>query len=339
MDTDDYNKLRYEQLPWTEKYRPKMVDDLILDENLKYRIKQIISDKNKSIPNLIFTGPPGIGKTSTIRSIARELYGSYVNRAVLELNASDDRGIKSIQGDIINFCKAKLIYPRGQEDKYSKYKMIILDEADNMVDRAQPQINNIMEAYKDTVKFAFTCNSSSNIIEAIQSRCLILRYMRLSSDLVAKKLKEIALCEKIKYEDIAMKRISELSHGDLRVAVNTLQLVFNNKGIIKCDYVDELCDLPQQVIIKKLFDFVLKDDLISAFKIMYELKNSGYSGSDITLGMIYTLKSEVSSDIPEKIKINLFNSICMGAYRISKGIDSVLQLASCIVDMSKFKNN
>jgi len=313
MDTEDYNKLRYEQLPWTEKYRPIFIDDLVLDDNLKSRLKQIISEENKSIPNLIFTGPPGIGKTSTIRSIATELYGKYVSRAVLELNASDDRGIKSIQGDIINFCKAKLIYPRGQENKYSKYKLIILDEADNMVDRAQPQINNIMEAYKDTVKFAFTCNSSSNIIEAIQSRCLILRYMRLSTPLIVKKLKDIASLEKIKYEDSAMTLISELAHGDLRAAINTLQLVFNNKGSIKCIYIDELCDLPQQVIIKNLFDFVLKDDLVSAFKIMYELKNRGYSGSDITLGMIYTLKSEISSDIPEKIKINLFNSICMVA--------------------------
>lgn len=336
MNVEEYNKLRYEQLPWTEKYRPKSINELMLDDNLKSRVKQLVVDK--SIPNLIFTGPPGIGKTSTIRSIARELYGEYANRAVLELNASDDRGIKSIQGDIINFCKTKLIYPKGQEKKYSSYKLIILDEADNIVERVQPQINNIMEIYKNTVKFAFTCNSSSNIIEAIQSRCLILRYMRLNQQMIVKRLKEITTIEKVKCEENALKKISDLSHGDMRAAVNILQLVFNNKGQIKCGYIDELCDLPQQVVIKQLFDFVLKDDLISAFKIMNELKSSGYSGSDITLGMMYTLKSDISDDIPEKIKIKLFHCICMGAYRISKGIDSVLQLASCIVDMAKSKN-
>jgi DNA polymerase III delta prime subunit len=94
-----FEELRYEQLPWTEKHRPMMVDDLILESTLKARIKQFIKEKN--IPNLIFTGPPGIGKTCTIRCIAGELFGGYLNRCVLELNASDDRGIKSIQGDII----------------------------------------------------------------------------------------------------------------------------------------------------------------------------------------------------------------------------------------------
>lgn len=332
MVTGDYDKLRNEQLPWTEKYRPRNLNELTLELNLKSEIKKLVSRKN--IPNLILTGSSGIGKTSTIKVIARELYGNYASSAVLELNASDDRGIKLVQVEIINFCKTKLSYPDGQ-DSYAKYKLIILDEADNMVDRAQPQINTIMEQYKDTVRFAFTCNSSANIIESIQSRCLILRYMRLNKELIANRLKEISDIEKIKYDEKAFIKIGELCHGDMRSAVNMLQLIYNNKGKIKCEYIDELCDLPQQMIIKKLFNNVIKKDLTASFEIMYELKNSGYSGSDITLGMLHTLKAEICNDIPEAIKVNLFNCICMGAYRISKGIDSTLQLASCIVDMVK----
>ena len=328
-----YDKMRYEQLPWTEKYRPMMIDDLILDEKLKLRIKQYIHEKN--IPNFIFTGPPGIGKTCTIRSIAGELFGGYINRCVLELNASDDRGIKSIQGDIINFCKAKLVFKEKDLGKYANFKLIILDEADNMVDRTQPQINTIMETYKDTVRFAFTCNSSSNIIESIQSKCLILRYMRLSKDLICKKLISIVEAEHISYQKDAILQVSDLAHGDMRTAVNMLQLVYNKKEKIKLEYVNDLCDLPQQVIIKKMFDFLLHNDLKSGLTVMYELKNNGYSGSDITLGMMYTLKSEICNDIPENIKINIFYCVCMTAYRISKGVDSILQLASCLVDIIK----
>ena len=331
MDSNNYNKYRYEQLPWTDKYCPKNITDLVLDENLKSRITQFIFDKN--IPNLIFTGPSGIGKTSTIRYLSKELFGEYSNRLVLELNALDDRGSKSIQGCIISFCKSKMPFKEKDKHKYANLKLIILDESDNMIDRTQSQINNIMEHYKNTVRFVFTCNSSSNIIEAIQSRCLILRYMKLTQELVVNKLTNIVKLEKIKYENDALVKISDLSRGDMRSAINMLQLIYNKTEYIKLEYINELCDLPQQVIIKKMFNSILKNDLREAFTILYELKNNGYSGSDITLGMLYTLKSEISNDIPEKIKINLFNCICMTAYRISKGLDSMLQISSCIADM------
>ena len=328
-----FEELRYAQLPWTEKHKPMMIDDLMLDHVLKTKIKKFIKEKN--IPNLIFTGPPGIGKTSTIKCIAGELFGGYINRCVLELNASDDRGIKYIQGDITNFCKAKLIFRKQDIGKYANFKLIILDEADNMVDRTQPQITNIMETYKDTVRFVFTCNSSSNIIESIQSKCLIFRYMRLSKDLIGKKLIQIINDENIKYQKDAIEQISDLSHGDMRMAINMLQLIYNKRECITSEYVSELCDLPQQIIIKKMFDHLLKNDLHSSITVMYELKHDGYSGSDIVLGMMYTLKSETCKDMSEDIKIKIFYCVCMAAYRISKGIDSTLQLFSCLVDIIK----
>ena len=334
MDSVTYKKLRYEQLPWTEKYRPVKLNDLVLDESLDKRVKQLIV--NKTISNLIITGSPGIGKTSTVMCIARELYGPHMDRGVLELNASD--GIKSMLDVITNFCKTKLIYPEDEAKKYSNQKLIILDEADNMIDRTQPQLNNIMESYKNIVKFAFTCNSSSNISEAIQSRCLILRYTRMTDDLVIKRLSEILDNESIKYNKSALKMISGMARGDMRFAINMIQLIANRYDTIKLDYVYELCDMPQQIVIKKLFDAALKNDLLEAFSVMNELRNSGYSGSDITLGMMHTLKSDICSDISEKNKIAIFQAVCKGAYRISKGTDSLLQLSSCIVDVLKVAN-
>jgi len=333
MDSEQYKKLRYEQLPWIEKYRPRNVDDLVLDKSLGSRISQF--SKNLALPNLIFTGPPGIGKTSTIRCLARSLYGNYVNDGVLEINASDG-GIKSMHKELVNFCKTKILYKKEDKNKHPTFKLIILDEADNMdEDRVQPQINTIMESFKDDVRFAFTCNTSSNIIESIQSRCLILMFMRLTPSLISKRLNKIVMAEKIKCEPQAFVQISELSHGDIRSAINILQLIYNKYGSIKSEFIVGLCDLPQQIIIKTLFDSIIKNDLRFAFKIMFELKNNGYSGSDITLGMIYTIKSDICSDIEEGLKIKLLGCIINASYRISKGTDSILQLFSCITDMAK----
>lgn len=331
MNSETFNKDRFDQLPWIEKYRPRHIDELMLSDCLKHKMEQFVIEKN--IPNLIFTGPSGIGKTSTIRCLARALFGPYAPQMVLELNASDDRGIKSMQECIISFCKAKSPIKQKDCNKYASFKLIILDEADNMVERSQPQINSIMEQFKNVVRFSFTCNSSSNIIEAIQSRCLILRYSRLPNDLIITKINDISKIEKIKYNNDALVQICLLSRGDMRTALNMLQLIHYNKDKITVEHVNELCDFPQQVIIKKLFNFVLQKKLRDGFSVLYELKNNGYSGSDITLGMIYTLKSEICNDIPEATKIKFFNAICMAAYRISKGIDSMLQLSSCLVDM------
>ena len=124
-----------------------------------------------------------------------------------------------------------------------EFKLVILDEADNMDDdRVQPQINTIMESFKDEVRFAYTCNTSSNIIESIQSRCLILMFTRLTPALTSERLVEIANMERLKYDIKALNQISELSHGDMRSAINMLQLVFNKHGSIKTDFISGLCD-------------------------------------------------------------------------------------------------
>lgn len=331
MSNENYAKLRREQLPWTDKYKPMTINELFLDDILKSRL--IGFADIKSVPNLILCGQPGVGKTAMIKCLARELFGPYYGKGVLEINASDG-GVKVLHEDIVTFCRNKMSYPKQDEKKYANFRLVIIDASDNMDEnKVQPQINNIMETHKTTVRFAFTCNTSSNLIESIQSRCLMLNCPLVSGSAIYGKLNFICQKEQISAENLALNKIAELSRGDVRCAINMLQLVKNKKNDIKLDYVNELCDLPQQVTIKKLFNAILKKDMKSAISVISELKQYGYSGSDITLGMIHTLKSDLCNDISEKNKIFMFKQISHTIYRISKHTDSSLQLYSCVADM------
>jgi DNA polymerase III delta prime subunit len=327
-DRDRERDKRYEELPWTEKYRPSNIEELCLPQITKTKIMNIIKDKDMN--NLIIVGPPGIGKTSIIKIIATELYGKYYKDAVLELGLLDDKCIKFMQNDNIqNFCKTKIPYKKDDENKYPKFKLIIFDEATSV----QEQISNIMEDFKDYVRFAFTCNSSLKINEGIQTKSSTWRCTYLEPELITNKLIEICTKEKVKYTESSLKRISHISQGDLRSAINKLELIYNKYNQIKDEYIDELCSTPQELIIKQLFEYIINKNLKESLNLVFDLKKKSYSGSDITQGMLSTLKSNTCKNIPENIKIKLCNQICSGIYRISNITDSDLQLAGCVVDM------
>ena len=174
--------------PWTEKYRPTKIEDLVIDKYSYEKISRILSEKN--MLNIILSGAPGIGKTSTMLFVAKSLLGKYYNEAVIELNASDERGVKTVQDIIEYFCKKKVEF----DDGIIRHKIVLLDEADNMTKKAQQFISKLMEDYYATTRFVFTCNDSIEIIETIQSRCVIFRYHKLKQEQIENKLKYI--CEK-----------------------------------------------------------------------------------------------------------------------------------------------
>jgi replication factor C subunit 2/4 len=315
-------------IPWIEKYRPKTINDLILSDVASIKIRNII--QSKDMPNIIITGIPGIGKTTTIKCIANSLYGKNINNAVLEINASDERGIKAVQDTIMNFCKKQIETKEGQ----SIHKIIILDEADNMTTKAQGLINNLIEKYSATTRFALTCNNSEDIIESIQSRSTVLKYSRISKKDIIKRLEYICDEEKVKYEKGTLEILAFISNGDIRNAINNLQLVNNCFEEITEKNIYIICDKPQPYVIENIFKACVNKDLKTAIEIVLSLKDKGYSESDIILNMIQFLRTEKTS-LNEKQKIEYMKQISMTAYIMSKGLDTMIQLTSCISKLTK----
>lgn len=156
------------ELPWIEKYRPEFLSDVVGNGEAVSRLSAIATVGN--LPNIILAGPPGIGKTTSILCLAREMLGESYKNAVLELNASDARGIDIVRNKIKMFAQKKVTLPPG------KHKIIILDEADSMTAAAQQALRRTMEIYSATTRFALACNNSTKIIEPIQSRYHIVSY-------------------------------------------------------------------------------------------------------------------------------------------------------------------
>lgn len=315
---------------WIDKYRPKDINDFVLNNDILIRIKKFI--ENKTMPNIILTGCPGVGKTSTILYIAKKLLGRYFNEGVLELNASDERGVKVVHDIIHFFCKKQLQF--NHPDKYANHKIVLLDEADNMTQKAQQSINILMETYKNTTRFAFTCNSSSQILESIQSKCIIIRYEKLSNEDVSNKLKTICKLENVQYDDNGIDSISLISQGDLRHAINNLQLIYNSYKNITSENVLKLCDKPDPVILKKILLSCKNKDIIPTFTYLNELIKKGYSSSDIVVGIINLLKTtNMINELSEKDKINFLMEFSKTNIIISKGLNTNTQLTGCICSL------
>lgn len=186
--------------------------------------------------HLLVKGPPGTGKTSSVMCMARQMLKDYVKSAVLELNASDDRGIDVVRDKIKGFAHQKVQVPPGM------HKLIILDEGDAMTESAQQALRMIMTEYSSTTRFAIACNESSKIIEPIQSRCAIVRFTKLNDQEVIERLQVVAAKEDIEITEDGYEALVFTADGDMRYALNNLQATFAGFTIVNKDNVFKVCD-------------------------------------------------------------------------------------------------
>ena len=331
IDKEQFFKLKNEQLPWIEKHRPINIDDIIFTDEMKLTINTMV--KNKEIPCLLLTGSPGTGKTTTIRVLAQILYGKYYNDCVLEINASDDRGIKIIEDSIKPFCKTGIVCKNSNVEKYFNKKLLILDEADNLLKKAQSEIVKEMDYYADKIVFAFTSNTSFEIIEAIQSRCKILRFEELTQKQIVKRLKQISDLEKINYDKKALEEIALYSSGDLRTGIKLLWHMVIKYDKITIERVHDSIDVPSTQQLLEILILCSKKNKKESLERILNIYKSGYLGSDIMLGFIFILKSNICCNIKDDLKIKFMNCVCETLHNICKTVDTELQVQSCIVKM------
>ena len=205
---------------WAEKYRPTTLDQVIGQTDVINGLRNLIKNSSE-IPHLLFAGSAGVGKTTSAICIARELLGDDWQRNTLELNASDERGIKMVRERVKEFAAVMKLTSSDKDDK--PFRIIILDEADEMTAEAQTALRRIIEDSSKTTRFIIICNYLSKIIEPIQSRCVIFRFTRLLRKEVLNYMKTICEKEGVRFEEKALSQIYESTLGDLRHSINILQ--------------------------------------------------------------------------------------------------------------------
>lgn len=168
------------------------------------------------LPHLLFYGPPGTGKTSTILAVCRELYGPLMKKRVLELNASDERGIKVVRDNIKQFAQTKVGKNKVDGFPCPPFKIIILDEADAMTDVAQAALRRTIEQYSKVTRFCLICNYVSRIIDPLASRCAKFRFKPLSNSAMLGRLREVAAAENLTLVDDCEDTLIKTSQGDMR---------------------------------------------------------------------------------------------------------------------------
>ncbi|CAB4065430.1 unnamed protein product [Lepeophtheirus salmonis] len=301
-------------LPWVEKYRPKNLSELVSHEDIIGTIRRFV--KEKRTPHLLFYGPPGTGKTSAILAAAREIYSEGgMNSAVLELNASDDRGIDVVRGRILNFASTKMVNFSGTN---VPFKLIILDEADAMTQDAQNALRRIIEKFTENVRFCLIGNYLSKIIPALQSRCTRFRFAPLQSEQIIPRLRDIVEKESLELTPDGEKALLALAHGDMRRILNILQScsmafpVVNEANIYACT------GHPLPSDITKALESLLNDKLSESYhKIQNELQtNKGLSLIDI-LTELHLLVHRL--EIPNKVKVYLLIKMADAEHRMLSG--------------------
>uniref|UniRef100_A0A0N5AZ16 AAA domain-containing protein n=1 Tax=Syphacia muris TaxID=451379 RepID=A0A0N5AZ16_9BILA len=317
--------IKFSHLPWVEKYRPSTLDDLVSRKEMTETISRFITENR--LPHLLFYGPPGTGKTSTILAAAKQMYTpKQFSSMVLELNASDDRGIGIVRDQIMNFAQTKTLHI--DKNERNCVKLVILDEADAMTKDAQSALRRVIEKFTDNVRFCIICNYLSKVIPAIQSRCTRFRFAPLSESDMLPRLRSIAKAENVNLTTDGEQALLRLSEGDMRLVLNIMQsaaMAFpevNEQNVYLC------VGQPMPSDVMNVIKYLLNDSFEDAFNKIENMRiERGFALSDILLAMHDTI---FQLDVPEEVTASLIAKMSEIEFRLSRGCTDRIQLASLI---------
>jgi len=264
------------------------------------------------------------GKTTAALCLARDLFGDNFEGNILELNASDTRGIDVIRTTVKNFARTM-----GLGDV--PFKILVLDEADNMTSDAQQALRRTMEKYTRTCRFILIGNYSSKIIEPIQSRCSIFRFPPLSQADVNKQLKNIAKKEKAILSEEGIKAILDSAEGDMRKSINILQAAAAYGDEINADVVYQVTGRIHPDEIRKMIQHALSKNFLEAREQLHNLLiKYGLSGIDI----LKQMNKEILYFEDDGLKIKLMNLLGEAEFRLSEGANEEIQLNALLANIA-----
>ncbi len=310
---------------WVEKYRPTKLSEIINQTEIIGSLKALIKDPT-DMPHLLFSGSAGVGKTTTALCLSRQILGDYAKDCTLDLNASDERGIGMVREKVKKFSRFA-----GMVDV--PFKIIILDEADEMTSDAQTALRRIIEDAAKICRFILIANNVSKIIEPIQSRCAAFKFTSVSEQDVVARLEEIAKKEKVKTDKKGLKAIYEYTDGDLRHAINLMQATASLGGITE-ENVKASAGLTKTSDVDEVLKIALSGKVTEAREKMIELiKVYGMSESDF----LKYLNSAVFKSKHSKLS-DILQVIAKYDYRILVGANSEIQLSAMLAELAKLEN-
>ncbi|KAJ7504299.1 P-loop containing nucleoside triphosphate hydrolase protein [Mycena galericulata] len=308
-----------DNLPWVEKYRPVTLDDVVSHKDITTTIEKFI-EKNR-LPHLLFYGPPGTGKTSTILAVARRIYGSEYRKQILELNASDDRGIDVVREQIKQFAETRTLFAKG-------YKLIILDEADMMTQQAQAALRRVIEQYTKNVRFCIICNYVNKIAPAIQSRCTRFRFSPLPIVEVEKRLDSVIEAERVKLTPDGKAALLKLSKGDMRRALNVLQACHAAYDLTGETEIYNCTGNPHPADIETIVNSMLSDEFTTSYTLITAMKTErGLALQDLLTGAYDYIES---LELKPHARIYLLDYLATTEHRLSTGASEKIQLTALL---------
>ncbi|XP_060673590.1 replication factor C subunit 5 [Ziziphus jujuba] len=313
--------------PWVEKYRPQSLADVAAHRDIVDTIDRLTSENR--LPHLLLYGPPGTGKTSTILAVARKLYGAQYHNMILELNASDDRGIDVVRQQIQDFASTQS-FSFGAK---ASVKLVLLDEADAMTKDAQFALRRVIEKYTKNTRFALICNHVNKIIPALQSRCTRFRFAPLDSFHVTERLKHVIEAERLVVSESGLAALVRLSNGDMRKALNILQSTHMASQQITEEEVHLCTGNPLPKDIEQISYWLLNEPFSKSFKQISDVKRrKGLALVDIVREVtMFVFKIKMPSDV----RVQLINDMADIEYRLGFGCNDKLQLGSLISSFTR----